>query len=117
MKTGVLFLLFALLAIDPVNAEGRKIFIRGGGRAVCSEWLAVRNQNIPERLLAHQWVLGYVTSYNVNNLSRSADVANAMASAAIFEAIDAWCRDHPADTVEKTLGVLIETWKRQFDAR
>ena len=116
MRTLVIFLIMLLVA-HPLGAEERKIFIRGDGRAPCSAWLNVRSQSHPDRLLVHQWVLGYITSYNVNNLSTSADVANAIDAGALFESIDTWCREHPTDSVEKALAVLIETWKTKFGTR
>jgi hypothetical protein len=65
----------------------------------------------------HQWVLGYVTSFNVNNLSTSADVANAIKADELFESIDMWCREHPTGSVEGALGALIKAWKSKFGTR
>src|SRR5262249_57898594 len=116
MRTFVIFLVILLVA-HPLGAEERKIFIRGDGRAPCSAWLNVRSQSHPDRLLVHQWVLGYITSYNVNNLSTSADVANAIDAGALFDSINKCCRGTPTDSVERALAVLSETWKTKFGTR
>jgi len=104
MKT--LLLGAVLSVIITTTAAADKPYIAwGAGRSSCGAW--TRNADGPNDTQYGAWVLGFVSSFNRYGLVEDADIAKGTDAHGIIAWVDAYCRQHPLDSIATATEHLI----------
>jgi hypothetical protein len=100
-----------ITAAGPIVAqEGAMVAIYGAGQKSCGTWLVDRLTPLTYQA-NRQWVLGYLTAFNVYGLKTSPNIAGSTDAESFFAWIDNYCGAHPTDKLQRATASLINQLK------
>lgn len=102
MRGVVLAVCLAAAVSGPARAA-ESVSVRGA--VGCERWRTDRSMESFGARLAEMWVLGYLSGMGVG---RQADALKGLDSPAVFAAVDDWCRQHPAASVDDAADALFD---------
>jgi hypothetical protein len=80
--------------------------MRGPGARPCSEWSLARRDG-GHAYEAEAWVLGYISGSNAAAGRGAVNIFSKADNPTIFGELDAYCRDHPANSIWEAVKQLV----------
>jgi hypothetical protein len=88
-------LLASVLMITSANAGT----IRGYGTTACHDWLRPKELQLEIQSKINNWILGFVSGYEIARLPNYVDGTQFMENKGVIEGVYAYCTEHPDDNV------------------
>lgn len=107
MYSRVFVLACVIFAFPATSSWSRDPIILGVGAKSCGSWTQERRDKSQISFTYAQWVLGYVTAFNVHVLEHDAGVSKGIDNQGLIAWIDTYCLSHPIDTVEEAADRLL----------
>lgn len=95
--------------------------IRGAGTNSCGAWTTSHNdKSVAMVAVLDNWVMGYVTSYNLWGFKGGSDIAENIDADGLVAAVTQYCAAHPLDSVstasEDLISQLLNKWMSNHPA-
>ena len=106
------FLAASLAAAVLVPGQVAGYALLGSGDASCTAWTAARRT--PRGLdaaMQEQWVVGFLSGIGSMVLGEL-DPLHGLKADAVYDWVNGYCRDHPAETIEAAARVFIQEHPR-----
>lgn len=87
--------------------------IMGVGTLSCGSYSATKNQPV-SRGVFNQWLLGFLSGYNIDNSRRIADITAATDNDGMTNWLDNYCAAHPLLPFATATGALVEELKSEL---
>ena len=84
------------------------IYGYGYGNSSCGAWLEARRQNNPASVGMRNWVLGFLTAYNLYGSPGRGDVLHGTDAEGAWAWLDKHCRDNPTESLFNAAERLIK---------
>jgi hypothetical protein len=112
--TRLIALTCAMVALASTAPSANSIII-GAGAESCGTWTNSERNNT--NAYRHQWVMGYVSSYNFYSLTVSSDVSQGIDFHGLIAWISNYCASNPLNQIATATINLIEELRRRNGAR
>lgn len=111
MKQFLTFLIILVLSNEAWGADNKGNYMKfGTGNKSCAYYTKHNKNKDLLGYLNRQWVLGFITSYNVYT-SGIHDIAKGTEADGLFAWIDQYCSKNPLDTISTSTIYLIQHLK------